>query len=202
MHTSKNHHRIFGRFLQIAINLCFPVRCQQGWMFRSGCYSNLKEFITTFVSYFQTKNFKGTFLIYWGAFHQGRNRGRGQFEYPPQNTLSASGTPVRRRLKWKHALPSLHQKQMLRVCGNKHGIASGCFKTKTNRARKKRGASKKHLSPSAHVVGPNSGSPNKTISSAARAYAKTLSLVLFHVSSDEYKRTAKGKSIPRLVAQR
>lgn len=39
--------------------------------------------------------------------------------------------------------------------------------SKTNRARKL-GASKEHLPPTAHVVGPNSNSPNKTISSAER----------------------------------
>lgn len=158
-----------GYFLQIARNEYFWVKCQNSSK-ASGCYSDLKSFIIIFVSYFQTKNFKGTFLIYQGAFHHRWKRGRGQLEYPPQNTLSASsGTPVRQRFKLKRTLPSLHQKQLLQVSVTNVGFLCVPKRGQTKQ-KKKTGASKEHLPPPAHVVGLNSGSSNKTISSAARRH--------------------------------
>lgn len=134
----------------------------------SGCYSDLKSFITTFVSYFQTKNFKGTFLIYQGAFHQGWNRGRGQLEYPPLET---------------HYL--LLQAHLSDSVSNESTLSLDCIKSKyfkflwqtwdlwvvqnEDKQSKETRASKEHLLPPTHVVGPNPGSPNKTISSAETA---------------------------------
>ena len=97
-----------------------------------------------------------------------------------------------------------HQKRTLRVSVTNVG-SSERLKTRTNRTRRKTktkqnkknkktktGATKEHLPPPAHVVGPNSGSPNKTLSSAARQYAKTLSPVLSQVSCDERERKEKA----------
>ena len=64
------------------------------------------------------------------------------------------------------------------------------------------GASEEHLPPPSHVVGPNSGSPEKTISSGERQRhcTQTFSLDLYQVSSDKYERTMGGESIQRLTS--
>lgn len=62
-------------FLQKAQNYYFWVRCQNSCrVFSVGCYSDLKSSITTFVSYFQTKNSKGTFFYLPGSFPSGLER--------------------------------------------------------------------------------------------------------------------------------
>lgn len=84
--------------------------------------------------------------------------------------------------------------------GDKRGIVSVSKQGQTEQDKKqkkpqKTGATKEHLPPPAHVEGPNSGSPNKTLSSAARQYAKTLSPVLSQVSCDERERKEKASCV-------
>lgn len=152
--------------------------------FYNGCYSNFKSFIIAFVSHFQAKNFKGTFLIYQGAFHQGRNTGSGQLEYPPRNTLSASsGTPVRQHFKWKHALPWLHQKQVVSVTN------VGFLSDSKWRQTEQENVSIQRTS----AFFCSRMGTKLWLSKQNNVISRHFPLVLFQVSSDEYKKNCKKK---------
>lgn len=134
------------------------------------------------MSYFQAKHFKGTFLIYQGAFHQGRNTGRGQLEYPPRNTLSASsGTPVRQHFKWKHALPWLHQKGVVSVTN------VGFLSNLKWRQTEQENVSIQRTS----AFSCSRRGTKLWLSEQNNVISRHFPLVLFQVSSDEYKKNCK-----------
>lgn len=166
------------------LHFYLTVRCQNSSRILRG---GLMSFITTFVSYFQAKNFKGTLLIYQGAFHQGRNRGRGQLEYPPsKHIICCFRNTCQTAFQMKARSPLTASKALLRVSVTNVGFLSTSKWRQTQQ--------KKHLPLPTHVLGPNPGSPNKTISSAERQCHSMHRHVRFQVSSVSTRELRQEKS--------
>ena len=181
----------------------------------AGCYSDLASFITTFVSYSQTKKknkFKGTFFFNLpGSFPSGpEQRERTAwissskkhiicfFWHTCQTAFQIKACLLAARIKSERFGFRWQTWDLQSV--SKQGQTEQDKKQTKKKQKKKTGATKEHLPPPAHVVGPNSGSPNKTLSSAAGTVCKDA--LPCSLSSLMWRAREEGKSILRLVSRR